>query len=104
MTGLHPVSPINRRALAVWAVFCLALARLAAQPLNPSATDDATPTNLVEPMLVRAAGANAPEPTKAEHNHYTLAMARYRTNTREYPEAETNYISLLAEDKPETLR
>lgn len=105
MTGLNSVSPITRWILAVLILLSPALTRLAAQPLNPPAGGGFGLTNtLVEPVLVRGKQNGVLHPTKEERDYYVLAMARYCANIHEYPESETNYISLLADDKPVALQ
>jgi tetratricopeptide (TPR) repeat protein len=102
MTRLSPVSPITRRLLAVPAMLCLALGRLAAQPLIPQATNDIAATNPPSPELVTTATeTNFALPTKLERNDFILATARYQSNTRDYSEAEKNYVKLLVQDVPE---
>jgi tetratricopeptide (TPR) repeat protein len=105
MSGPNAASPKCRRRLAAMAVLCLALGRLAAQPVIPPATNDVVETNLTEPALFKTATETAVSlPTKTEHDEYLLATARYRLNLREYPEAEKEYVRLLAEDVPEPMR
>jgi tetratricopeptide (TPR) repeat protein len=100
MTGPNSVLPINRRVLAVLAVFCLALARLTAQPLNLPETPAPAPTNPPEPELFTAT-TNTNPPVKMDGNEFILASARYQTNTRDFAEAEKSYLKLLVEDVPE---
>jgi tetratricopeptide (TPR) repeat protein len=104
MSKLTPVLPLARQLLAGLVVFCLALVRLGAQPLNPPAGNDSITNNLVEPQLVQIKGTNIYFPTQNERDYFYLATARYHQNTHEYAEAEKNYVNLLTEDKPEAMR
>jgi tetratricopeptide (TPR) repeat protein len=96
MTRLKPVSPTLRRVLAALALLCLPLFRPAAQPLNPPATNDIVAPDAVPPTLT----TNFSSLTKLERFDFILATARFQANTREYAEAEKNFLTLLAEDVP----
>ena len=84
------------------ALLCLGIIRLAAQPLNPSATNAVAVTNASAPELVTTATTtNFTLPTQLERFDFILATARFQANTRAYAEAEKNFVKLLAEDVPE---
>lgn len=102
MSRLKPFSPFLHRALAVFAMLCLAALRLAAQPLNPSETNDVASTNLAAPELVTtAAETNFTIPSKPEGNDLILVTARYQAKTHDWKEAEKSYLKLLVEGVPE---
>jgi tetratricopeptide (TPR) repeat protein len=102
MTWLNYFLPMCRRVPVVLAVFGFGLVTLPAQPLNPPATNGIAVTNAVPPEMVSTASeTNFSMPTKLERFDFTLATARFQANTRDYAEAEINFIKLLAEDVPE---
>lgn len=96
---------MSRRAIAALSVLCLGILQPAAQPLNPPGTNDVATTNLAAPELITTAMmTNFSKPTKLERVDFILATARFKASTRDYAEAETSFIKLLAEDVPETTR
>jgi len=105
MTRLKPVSPTVRCALAGLALLWLAVARLAAQPMIPPATNDVDTNPPAPPELVTTATTtNFTLPTKLERFDFLLATARFQASTRDYAEAEKTFVKLLAEDVPETMQ
>jgi tetratricopeptide (TPR) repeat protein len=55
-------------------------------------------------LITTAMMTNFSKPTKLERVDFILATARFKASTRDYAEAETSFIKLLAEDVPETTR
>jgi tetratricopeptide (TPR) repeat protein len=92
------------------AAFGLVLAHALAQPVVPlpadgAATNGYSLTNQAAPELVTTSTETSfSTPTKLERFDFILATARFQANTRAYPEAEKNYVKLLAEDAPEATR
>lgn len=102
MIRLRPALPIMRRAMTVLGALCLGVFQLAAQPLNPPATNPVAATNEAAPELVTTATTtNFTLPTKLERFDFILATARFQANTRAYADAEKNFVKLLADDVPE---
>lgn len=105
MTGSNPVAPLIARTLAVLFVFCLGPARLAAQPLNPATTTNSvTTTNLPAPVPATPVPDTITPPSKMERNDSILANARYQAETRDFADAEKNYVKLLTDDVAEPMR
>jgi tetratricopeptide (TPR) repeat protein len=110
MTGLDSTSPFLRRWSVVWAAFALVLVRLAAQPMEPSPTNNAATnalalTNPIAPGMVTTSTVTSfSAPSKLERYDFILATARFQANTHAYADAEKNFVKLLAEDVPEVTR
>ncbi|HUC84608.1 MAG TPA: tetratricopeptide repeat protein [Candidatus Acidoferrales bacterium] len=101
-----PNSPVFRGALAVLALLYLAMARLAAQTVDPLSlppppTNEVAVTNLVEPELVTKANDTN---SLLERYEFILATARYQANLHNWNEAENNYVKLLVDGVPEPTR
>ena len=106
MTFARPFLSVARRAFAPAAVFCLMAAQLGAQRSDPPMLNDVTSemaaTNLDQPQLETAPNeTNSALPTQLERDDFILATARYQANTRDWNEAEKNYVKLLVETVPE---
>ena len=69
---------------------------LRAQPSN-------SPGVLAEPAAAEDA-TNAVSPAKLDRINYLLSTARYAGTTRDFVEAETDYVKLLADDVPENFQ
>jgi tetratricopeptide (TPR) repeat protein len=83
--------------LAIFAAMLLAGANnLGAQPSN-------SPGVLAEPMATDAA-TNVVSPAKLDRINYLLSAARFAGTTRDFAEAETDYVKLLADDVPESFQ
>ena len=112
MTSENQLSIPARLTRLLWPVLCLAAVspRLQAQPSNvPSITETvaemAASTNVPAPELVTTANeTNFTLPTKLERYEFILATARYQANTRDWKEAEMNYLKLLVDSVPDATR
>ena len=105
MTRLNPASPIFRHAMAVLVLLCSPFVRLAAQPLNLPETNAAVATSESAPELpMEASGTKLRQLTGPERFNFILSTARFKTSTRDYAEAERNFVKLLADDVPEAIQ
>ena len=86
----------------IWFVISLALllagaSRLTAQPSN-------SPGLLPEPVPLDASATNLVSPGQLDRFNYLLSTARFSASTRDFAQAEANYVKLLADDSPESFQ
>lgn len=99
----------SHNLLVMAAALGLAAARLLGQPVDPP-LPDMTNSAVLESNAPPAESAGATAgggiklPTQQERYDFILATARYQANTHDWNEAETNYVKLLADGVPETMR
>lgn len=96
MIRLNHIRAANFSRIIILALTLAGISRMAAQPSN-------SPGVLPE-VLPLLAATNAVSPAQMERYNYLLATARFSVSTRDYPQAELNYVKLLADDVPEDLQ
>jgi len=96
--------------LAVAVLFCISFTVVLAGEDNVTSLSAAI-SGATNSPADPAAGTNLsakdlyfPMPTQVQRNEFILSTARFLASTHEWKESEVNYLKLLAEGMPETLR
>ena len=89
---------LNSIRFIAWVALALAGATgLRAQPSN-------SPGVMPEPSPLDASATNLVSPGQLDRFNYLLSTARFGVSTRDYVQAEANYVKLLADDVPEVFQ